>query len=306
MLLAILKKMNNRIVIYLLIFACVLTSCQDEIPEPRNNPKEAFHYKNPPLPQNVEELRILAIGNSFTDDAIAYMYTIVDKGGVDANRYCLYKIAHPSASLDHFVDLSNSKKFVTAELCAGHIAMEDKGTLGDIVAQDWDVIVIQQASDLSDKWESYKNMGKYIDFLCHTCTNDRVCLMLQLPWSHTKEEMPDVLNNNISCTLLASQCFGIDIIIPTGTAIQLARNTELNDDMYLTHDNWHLNQGIGRYIANCVWYQKLFITTLGGRDIVGNESRPTIGKDNSHQLELAQKCAKQAVISPWDYNAHVE
>lgn len=286
-----------------LLVACLSFSCQNDMSELSIRPK--CQYVNPPLPENVENLRILAIGNSFTDDAIAYMYTIVDKGGIDANRYCLYKIAHPAASIDYFIDLFKSQDIVTAERCSGNVTMKGEGRLADIVAQKWDIIVIQQASDLSYKWDSYKNMDKYRDLLCHYCTNSKVCLAIQIPWSHTKDEMY-VIEQNILCTQMVSRHYGIDIIIPTGTAIQLARNTELNDEMYLTDDNWHLNKGIGRYIANCVWYQKLFVTTLDGRDIVGNKSRPSIGEYSSHQLELAQKCAKQAVISPWDYEALVE
>lgn len=296
--------MNRLKIISLgLVLLIVNISCQNEVPNYEEG-REAVFVNNP-YPTNVESLRILAIGNSFTDDATSYMYTIADKGGIDPERYCLYTIAHPAASINHFLEVYKNKSQVKANVYGGHIIMNSVGTLADIVAQDWDVIVIQQSSDIAGQWQSYSNLGNYIRFLVQTCTNDNLCIVLQMPWSHTREEMPYALDQNIKCTKKVIEEFGIDVIIPTGTAIQLARNTELNDNMYLTDDNWHLNKGIGRYIANCLWFQKLFVPAFGG-DIIGNSAIPTTGTYTESEIRLAQKCAKQASIAPWDYNAKIE
>jgi hypothetical protein len=53
-----------------------------------------------------------------------------------------------------------------------------------------------------------------------------------------------------------SEVESIDIIIPSGTAIQNGRTSYIGDNF--TIDGFHLDYGIGRYTVACVWFEKLF------------------------------------------------
>lgn len=81
---------------------------------------------------------------------------------------------------------------------------------------------------------------------------------------------------------------GLDLIVPCGTAIQLARKSFIGDNM--NRDGYHLNLVYGRYTAACTWFEALFKTS-----VVGNSYAP---KGMSPQLIRAtQNAAHKAVLT---------
>ena len=48
------------------------------------------YFDNAPLPIGKENLRILAIGNSYTLDGTAYLQELLDNLGLDRSRYCVW------------------------------------------------------------------------------------------------------------------------------------------------------------------------------------------------------------------------
>lgn len=255
------------------------------------------YYENPPYPKDADTLRILAIGNSFSTDAMTYMDALVKASGIDANRLCLYETSMGGASFDTWTETFHNKSAVALRRITGGVTMTSQGTLSQLLNQPWDVIVVQQASDLSYVWSSYATLREYVELITTTCPNKRVCLAFQLVWSHTPKEMPYVLQGNIACCQKMSQRYGIDVIIPTGTAIQLARGTRLNDGLYMTRDNWHLNTGMACYIASCTWFESL-LRPVFGIPIVGNTAKPQNDYTEADIL-LGQQCAERAVLQPY-------
>lgn len=261
--------------------------------------QEKTDYVNPPYPLSTDSLRILAIGNSFTDDATFYLPALIDYAGIDKKLLCVYTACLGSANFTTWLEKIESSDSVEVNKAGGAAVMNKRGTIRNVLAQNWDIIVIQQSSDLSYKWSSYVPLADYINAIDSFCTNKNVCLAFQLVWSHIPDEMPYVLDKNISCCRNMQNTYGIDVIVPTGTAIQLARNTSLSDASYLTRDKWHLNLGIGRYIASCTWFERL-IAPHFGITVLGNNARPK-GTYSDANITLAQKCAIQAIKSPFEY-----
>ena len=99
------------------------------------------------------------------------------------------------------------------------------------------------------------------------------------------------------------------MIIPTGTAIQNARTTNLNTPHGLTRDGKHLAYGVGRYVAACTWFEAL-IAPVYGVSVVGNSTIHDIDENeqNNSTYEtapvtnenriLCQQCAAAAVANP--------
>ena len=50
------------------------------------------YFQNCSLPDSVDTLRILAIGNSYTEDGTAYIQEIMDGLDVNPNKYCVYSV----------------------------------------------------------------------------------------------------------------------------------------------------------------------------------------------------------------------
>jgi hypothetical protein len=171
--------------------------------------------------------------------------------------------------------------------------MATQGTLAQLLNQPWNVIVVQQVSNQSYVWKSYRNLKEYVEVITSSCPNKEACLAFQLPWSHTPDEMPYVMQGNVACCKKMSQRYGIDVIIPTGYAIQKARGTRLNDPAYMTRDNWRLHPGMACYIASCTWFETL-LRPVFDVSVIGNPSSP-IGNYSEADILLGQQCAEWAV-----------
>ena len=80
----------------------------------------------------------------------------------------------------------------------------------------------------------------------------------------------------------------LSFVVPSGTAIQNARTTALGDN--LTRDGYHLDYGVGRYIAACTWLE-----AVTGKTAVGRKFRPQ-GTDEK-RAALCQQAAHDAMVS---------
>lgn len=270
----------------------------------------AFH--NNPYPINSDTLRVLILGNSFTEDSTMYLGELITASEIDKTKMCVYSTVMSGATIDQWIAEIENNTEKTLSRRGGSMVMTTSGTMQALLAQAWDVIVITQASDKSYTWSTYANMLKYVSLLRLHCSNQKVCIAFQMPWGHTEASTPTELAGNIDCIMDMAGKYGVDYIIPTGMAIQNARGTSLNTASYLTRDNWHLCYGVGRYVAACSFYQSI-IAPVFNVGIVGNTAvhalTPTEAEDTtsvavtSENNTLCQKCAFAAAIDRFNVTA---
>lgn len=263
---------------------------EDDIPD------SVRYHVNPKYPVRTDSLRILAIGNSFTEDAMQYMDAMVKASGIDISRICVSTLTEGSSNFETWLNKDYENKVFSLNRVTGTAVMQHEGKLRELLHQNWDVIVVQQSSTLSYDWKSFAYLKGLEEKLLMYCTNPGLCLAFQLVWSHDHSEMPYVLEGNIACCKKMMNRYGIDLIIPTGVAIQNARDTRLNDDMYLTRDYWHLNKGMARYIATATWFESLFKPVFNVT-VMDNSCQPD-GKNAYDDIVLAKQCVIKAVTDP--------
>ena len=89
----------------------------------------------------------------------------------------------------------------------------------------------------------------------------------------------------------------IETVIPSGTAIQNLRTTELCDSLDLTRDGYHLGLGAGRYTAACAWFQTLVAPALG-TNVADNACRleGTPYALTPQEAELCREAVRKACI----------
>ena len=217
--------------------------------------------------EGLGRLRVLAIGNSYTIDGTVYIKNVMSEiGEVNDEDYCVYVMVMAGAALDDWSRVCQDNEISTISLVAGDWKMPvTQGTMEELFAQDWDVIVFQQVSLKADNYFSYNPaLGVLTELARRCCTNKDMIFAWHLIHSYansydTKLTKGEERWNGIS---LAAQCVmaqdGFDLLIPMGTAIQNARGTLLNTENDLTRDGTHLAYGVGRYVAACAWVQALF------------------------------------------------
>nr|DAU65838.1 MAG TPA: protein of unknown function (DUF4886) [Caudoviricetes sp.] len=277
-------------------------------------------YKNNPYPKNISNLKILAIGNSYTVDGTAYLGDIVEKSGADLSKCCLYRIIQGSSSFETWVDKYKSSETVKMDRLAGTYSMgKTSGSLKELLAQDWDIIVIQQVSTLAtkfDKWEP--SLKEYMEILRRNCINQNMCIgfhLIHAYWTGYGDAPVGIARYNeiVNSVKRLVQEVGIDLIIPSGTAIQNARNTLLQTEYDITRDGSHLSYGVGRYLSACTWFQVLFAPFFN-KSILGNTSIHIVTEEEKEAVDnkygavdvteenksLCQECAFGATLDMYN------
>ena len=237
-------------------------------------------------------IRVLAIGNSFSQDAvIQYLYELAAAQGdslVIGNAYI------GGCSIDRHLDNLKQVKpdYLYQKIVGGLETDEKNADLRRIILDEpWDVITLQQASPLSGIPESYANLAVLKRQVKLLATNKDVKFMWHMTWAYAKSFKNDhfkAYNNDqtkmysaiIGCMRTEVTKALITKVIPSGTAIRLARY-RFGD--ILNRDGMHLSYTLGRYTAACTWCE-----ALTGRNVDGNHFYPaTISKEDAQICQMA-------------------
>ena len=257
-------------------------------------------------------LRILAIGNSFSDDAMEYLPAILDDLGISNVEVSRLYIG--GCSLQQHLDLYNNHRaeYIFSRSLPGEnrwVQQPGKASLKEALeAAQWDIITLQQQSGRSGEYESYEPyLGELIKIIRQAQPSARIAW--HMTWSYSSDSKHgDFHRYNhspqqmIQSIYLASRQVEfnnpeIDIIIPSGTTIQSLRMSAINNHPQdLTRDGYHMGWGVGRYALACTWYEEL-IAPYTGITMMGNGVHSNKGNIAVTPLTAAycQKAAKAAV-----------
>ncbi|WP_080903708.1 DUF4886 domain-containing protein [Parabacteroides sp. Marseille-P3160] len=293
---------------FVLIFLPNRTACQEKAVSALS----VTNLRNNSLPHHPSSLKILGIGNSFTEDGMQYLPDLLESAGID--NVTLGKLTIGGCSLEkHYQQyLTGDSAYRYQKSYPGKNVWEEadnKCTFTEAVSDEpWDIIIIQQVSGNSGKYETYQPYLKYlIDAMIVHCPNAGVCLGWQMTWAYgtdskhqdfakygsNQDTMYHAILRAVKSMIAET---GIDLIIPSGTAIQNLRNTSLNNaPLDLTRDGYHSDLGAGRYTLACTWFQTLIAPCLG-KTIAGNTFRTGNGNVpvTDANFRLCQKAAQYA------------
>ena len=273
-----------------------------------------FHFSiNRAIAQDT--LRVLAIGNSFSEDAVEqYLWDLGHEAGIEFIIGNAYRGGWSLAA--HWHDASSRAADTDfRKVVSGQRTYLGKHTLREIItAEPWDVITFQQVSQEAGREASYEpSLSLMIGYVRALALKDSVRLGFHQTWAYAQDSDHRGFANYernqfrmyasiVSAVEEAMSVHRADLsfYIPSGTAIQNARTTSLADpsapdgqpvNRELTRDGFHLNYTIGRYIAACTWFE-----ALTGISPVGFKTRPKAL--TPEQAVLAQKAAHAAIVVP--------
>ena len=268
-------------------------------------------YVNFPLPENPDTLRILAIGNSFSDDATQYLPDLLEAAGI--HNVILGRLYIGGCTLERhckeyetngheYVYLKSTKnKWETVKKYKEGRFMDG---LGD---EPWDIITMQQGSPKSGRWDSYDPwLGNLIGIVRKECSNPKAAIVWHQTWAYSRTytnrnfanyayDQQYMFDSIQLCVDKAREQYNIPVVIPSGPAVQMLRGTWLNTDKDLTRDGFHMSYREGRYATACVWFEALIKPTLGV-SVKGNSFRNSGENEVSDkEAALMQKTAIKAV-----------
>ena len=212
--------------------------------------------------------KILAIGNSFSEDATRYIHQIAESAGEECLVVNLYIGGCPLwYHADNIVTNKQEYRYerngeITTRLVSISEAMAE---------EDWDVITIQQASGLSGKIESFT---PFADELIAYVRKNKPCakIFFHQTWAYPDgSKHPDFFKYDFSQKKMFSQIVsasrgyassrGLGIILSGETIEELRGKKEFSPSMGgvdLCRDGFHLNLVYGRYAAGATWFATIF------------------------------------------------
>ena len=246
------------------------------------------------------ELKILAIGNSFSDDAMDHVYKVAIDAGIE--KVTLGKLYIGGCSLaTHLSNAQNNKSAYDYKIntAGSWVAQGNKSIKYAVESDDWDFITFQQVSGYSGVADSYDDLIPLINIV--EPLNPSARLAWHMTWAYSansshsdyskydKDQMTmyNAIVNAVNKKILTN--YKIDVVIPSGTAVQNVRTSFIGDT---TRDGYHLSYGIGRYIAAMT-----FVKALTGLSIDNSITRPD--DVDSYELEAIIESVNNAIKTPY-------
>ena len=218
-------------------------------------------------------IKILAVGNSFSQDATAYLDRICESANVNAfvrNLYiggCPLEL-HAKAIADDTVLYQYQKRGEGTDRMV---------TLTEgLLLENWDIVTFQQKSHYSGIKDTYfPHITALSEYAKKLCPNAKQYVHKTWAYEHDfdRTELFSTYNNDqILMYTRLSEAYtlaaaAIDSpIIPSGDVIQTLRTKKpfdyLNGGLSLCRDGFHMSLDYGRYATAAAWYE-----TIIGKDI---------------------------------------
>lgn len=253
----------------------------------------------------IGQTKILSVSNSYGLDAMYYIPKI--------NSNLKLGICYKSGAslVGHYDNRENSvNTYYYSE--DSELKKEENKSLKEILSKEiWDYIIFQQASAFSGKKETYEPYLTYlIDYVKEACPNATILFNMTQPYAigyselsnynNSQDEMYDGIIDSVRQVFYKH---GI-MIIPTGIAVQLARQTELNQygayGSQLSVDGTHLDGGIGRLLASYTWLAFFGIKFIDSAFYPSPITTDRFVEVTRDMADIAKKCAIKAQNKMYD------
>jgi hypothetical protein len=235
-------------------------------------------------------MKILSIGNSFSDDAQRYLREIAANDGLEIEtlNLCIGGCS-----------LKTHASHVKDGECAyffhynGDVERDELISLQDgVEMRKWDIVTIQQVSVESFKEDSfYPYIHEVIAYVREKLPEAKIYVHQTWAYEHGCPRSFEVTDGKGAEFMLegirrayarARAEIGAEAIIPSGELMELLY---LNGASKIYRDTFHASYGLGRYAVGLLWY-KLFT----GRDVSANTFCQLDEEVSAEDLAIARRC----------------
>lgn len=220
-------------------------------------------------------MKLLSIGNSFSQDAQKWLHQVAESCGVDIHAVNLYIGGCPlQRHWNNFVSRAEDYDMEVNGVCERKISVNEALKL-----EKWDVITLQQASPYSGDYSTYQPyLGYLVREVREACPDAKI--LIHQTWSyeidcrlgaydnfHRSQRIMD--ERTIDAYARASRDTGA-ALIPCGDMVRYLRKNlpefhYPSSGMSINRDGFHLSWDYGRYAAALTWYA--FLTGNDPREV---------------------------------------
>jgi len=205
-------------------------------------------------------MKILAIGNSFSQDATRYLHDIARADGVTLEVANLYIGGCPLER--HHRNLLSGERAYELQY-NGHPTGFNVSIQEALLNRAWDVVTLQQASHFSFQPESYSPYAKVLADEIRRCV-PKARLIMHQTWAYEDgserlarmgyDRAADMLADAKKAYAQAAAEIGAYGTIPSG---ELLGSLLLHGIPKVHRDTFHASLGAGRYALGLLWYRML-------------------------------------------------
>lgn len=316
--------MKTRLLSVLVALAAIAFACNPDPapnPNPKPDPKPPVDtiqagpkdtIPNPPAPPVLPEVvKILAIGNSFSADAVEQeLWGLFNAAGQKVIIGDMYIGGCPLA--DHAANVTSDAAAYSYRKIGvdGALVKTSSVKLSTAFAdEDWTFISVQEGAGYHGFYNTTYNgvthsmepaLTTLITAIQKACPKAK--LVYHAPWTAAKNytgtkfsyygfnepKMYEMICTATKEVLAAHPEF--ELFMNSFDAVDNARSSYFGDTM--NRDGWHMNYTTGRYTVGCLWFEKIM-----GVSVVGNSYYPsTISEKDAF---VCQTAAHEAVLHPY-------
>lgn len=273
------------------------------------------------------QLSILFIGNSFTKDAVEHLPGLLAAAGIDKVQLTHMYYGGRLVS-EYYAGWTTSNDYKCYECAPGSTTwIESTGkTLEDVASsRSWDIITVQEHTGNAAAWTWNTTAQSNLQGLVNKAKSTQTGAMPKFYYilSQAYFNMDKIGSASKPYMTWTDQAgmwdvisaFGkkvmedvsFDGVISTGVMLQNLRTSSLDNDMNLTRDGYHMDNGISRYGAACAVFETL-ITPEFGVKLDGNTFRYTISNTSTtaystpvtdDNAPIALQAARYAIENPY-------
>jgi len=232
-------------------------------------------------------MHVLAIGNSFSMDAARYLHQIARADGVTLQVANLY-IGGCSFERHYRNMLSEGKAYelqFNGQSTGFYVSLKEA-----LLNRTWDVVTIQQASNLSVKPETYTPYAQELyAYIKKFLPKTPVVIHETWGYEHGSVKLADL--GYKTCDAMFADAIraykwlhgelGTAGIIPSGEMLLELLKRGIPK---IHRDTFHLSLGLGRYAAGLLWYH-----VLTGRSVADNTFADFDEPVSSEEIAIAKK-----------------
>lgn len=203
-------------------------------------------------------IKVLSIGNSFSQDAHRYLYKIAKNEGIDLKCVNLY--IGGCSLRTHCINILENNSAYQFELNGESLGI-NISISNALQSDDWDIVTLQQVSHLAPNYETYiPYITKITDYVRLFLPKTKI--MLHQTWAYEQGSMRlneelgyadqhDMFNDIEKAYNKAAKTISADAIIPCGKAMISAADSGIK----VHRDTFHADLGIGRYLLGLTWFK---------------------------------------------------
>ena len=274
-----------------------------DTPDVPDTPDTPETPDQPDQPQK-KTLSILAIGNSFSVDAMQYLYDILKETGLEEVVLGNLYIGGCSLATHASNFSSNSASYTYYKNTTGTWTNTTSAKpLTALQERSWDIITMQQASGDSGIASTYSPyLANLKRIVMAACPDAR--LVWHMTWAYqgnsTHSSFPKynsdqmTMYNDILSAVREKVLTDSDfsLVIPCGTAVQNLRTSHFGDR--ITRDGYHMSYNVGRFVTAMTWAK-----ALTGCDLSAITYTPPSYSYENRDIAAIKEAADNAVLNPY-------